>query len=265
MAEEQAAAATTGAEGQAAAGAEGQAAAKPNFADFVPQEFKEKPWVKENATTPEAFFKFVDNQNSLIGKKGLEAPGSPDEYELAPIEELKGQKRDEEFLKGVKGLFHQTGVPKEMASKLSQGFEKMLLEKVKGASESQKAEDAAFEKYNAEFFGDKKEEIVTNAQKLLREAGLPKGALAAMDKMSADQLALVVAVTDSIYKKFGKEDGFRGGDPGAQGAADTYESLSAQQRELMKNPGYADWQHPEHKVLMEKNQILLSKMRAIKK
>jgi len=251
--------------GAPAAAAPAAEAAKPSFVDFVPTEFKDRPWVKDNTATPEAFFKFVDNQNALIGKKGLEAPASPDEYVLDPIAELKDQKRDEEFQKGVKALFHQSGVPKDMASKLSQGFEKMMLEKVKGASESQKAEDAAFEKFNTEFFGDKKETVVTNAQKILKEIGLPKGALMAMDKMTADQLALVVAVTDSVYAKFGKEDGFRGGDPGVQGAADTYESLSAQQRELMKNPGYADWQHAEHKVLMEKNQILLSKMRAIKK
>jgi len=270
MAEEQVAgagaegAAAAGAEGAAAAGAEG-AAAKPSFADFVPTEFKDRPWVKDNATTPESFFKFVDNQNILVGKKGLEAPASPDEYEFPILEELKDNKRDEEFQKGVKQIFKEAGTPKDMAAKIYQGVEKMLVEKTKGTLETQKTEDAAFEKFNTEFFGDKKEEVVTQAQKILKEIGLPAPALAAMDKMTADQLALVVAVTDSVYAKFGKEDGFRGGDAGAQGAADTYESLSAQQRELMKNPGYADWQHAEHKVLMEKNQILLSKMRAIKK
>jgi len=275
MAEEQVAGAGAGAEGAAAAGAEGAAAAgaegaegaaaKPSFADFVPTEFKDSPWVKENMATPESFFKFVDNQNTLVGKKGLEAPGSPDEYEFPVLEEFKDHKRDEEFQKGVKQTFKDAGVPKDMAAKIYQGVEKMLLEKTKGTLETQKAEDAAFEKFNSEFFGDKKEEVVTNAQKILREMGLPAPALATMDKMTADQLALVIAVTDGIYAKFGKEDGFRGGDPGAQGAAETYETLSAQQRELMKNPGYSDWQHAEHKILMEKNSVLLAKMRAIKK
>jgi len=195
----------------------------------------------------------------------LEAPASPDEYEFPLPEELKEHKRDEDFQKGVKQIFKEAGTPKDMAAKIYQGVEKMLVDKTKGTLDTQKTEDAAFEKFNTEFFGDKKEEIVTQAQKILKEIGLPAPALAAMDKMTADQLALVVAVTDSVYAKFGKEDGFRGGDAGAQGAAETYETLSAQQRELMKNPGYADWQHAEHKILMEKNGILLAKMRAIKK
>jgi len=254
------------------------------FADFVPTEFKDKPWAKDNMADPTNFFKFVDNQNTLVGKKGvilpeegaspekvneyLKAIGRPDtadEYDLTPIEELKDTKKDEEFAKSVKGLFHQVGVPKSMATKLSQGFEKMIYEKNKVALDAQKAEDAAFEKLNTEFFGDKREEVVANAQKILKEV-LPKEMLPAFDKMSVEQLAGIIAITDSVYKKFGKEDGFKGGLPGAgPSGGESYEALSAQQRELMKNPAYSDWRHAEHAAVAGKNTLLLEKMRAIKK
>lgn len=258
--------------------------AAPAFIEQIPEPYRDKPWAKENAKDPDTFFKFVDNQNAMVGKKGVIIPGegapveqvneylkaigvpdSPDEYELTPIEELKDGKRDAEFEKAVKTLLRQSKVPKAEATKLAQGYEKLLFNRNKEQIEQQKAEDAAFDKFNKEFFGENKETVVLNAQKILRET-LPKEVLPALDKMNAEQLAMVVAVTDSVYKKFGKEDGFRGGKPGGDfSGGETYETLSAQQRELMAKPGYDDWRHADHASLMEQNKAIMDKMRAIKK
>ncbi len=263
----------------------GEPPATPAFLEQIPEAFREKPWAKENAKDADTFFKFVDNQNTLVGRKGLIIPGEnatpeevaafrkgigvpdkEDDYEFTPIEELKASKRDAEMEKAVKGLFYQANVPKEAAVKIQQGYEKLMYEKNKAAIEAQKAEDAAFEKLNNEFFGNERDQIVANAQKVLRET-LPKEVLPAFDKMNADQLAMVIAVTDSVYKKFGKEDGFKGGAPGA-GAGNvgtTYDELSAQQREIMAKPGYDDWRHPDHETLMAQNKAIMDKMRALKK
>ena len=257
----------------------------PAFLEQIPETFRDKPWAKENAKDADTFFKFVDNQNTLIGKKGVIVPGegttpeqmneylkgigrpdSPDGYEFTNIEELKDSKRDAEMEKATKDLMHQIGIPKDMAIKLQQGYEKMMYEKNKVGIDAQKAEDAAFEKLNSEFFGNEKEQIVSNAQKILRET-LPKEILPAFDKMTSDQLAMVIAVTDSVYKKFGKEDGFKGGAPGAGAGATgtTYDELSAQQRELMSKPGYDDWRHADHETLMAQNRAIMEKMRVLKK
>ena len=91
-----------------------QSQATPAFLEQIPEAFRDKPWAKENAKDPDTFFKFVDNQNALIGKKGVIVPGegatpeqvndyfkalgrpdNPDGYEFANIEELKDSKRDE--------------------------------------------------------------------------------------------------------------------------------------------------------------------------
>lgn len=258
--------------------------ATPAFIEQIPEPYRDKPWAKENATTPENFFKFVDNQNSLVGKKGIFVPGegasaeqvgeyrkaigvpdTPDGYEFSPLEELAGTKRDETVEKGIKKIMHDVGCPKSMASKIVQGYEKMIVDQNKATLEKQKAEDAAFDKFNKEFFGENKETVVLNAQKILRDT-LPKEILPALDKMTSEQLAMVVAVTDSVYKKFGKEDGFRGGKPsGDFSGGETYETLSAQQRELMAKPGFDDWRHADHASLMEQNNAIMAKMRAIKK
>jgi hypothetical protein len=258
--------------------------ATPSFIEQIPEAFREKPWAKENAKDPDTFFKFVDNQNAMVGKKGiippeegapiekvneylkaLGRPDSPDEYEFTPIEGWDGGKRDETFEKDIKKVMHDAGAPKDMATKIVHGYEKLLFDKSKSQIEQVKAEDTAFEKFNSDFFGDQKEAVVANAQKILRET-LPKEVLPALDKMTADQLSMVIAVTDSVYKKFGKEDGFRGGAPGSSAAGtESYEELSAQQRELMAKPGFDDWRHADHSTLMEQNRALMEKMRAVKK
>lgn len=256
----------------------------PAFLEQIPETFRDKPWAKENAKDAETFFKFVDNQNSLVGKKGIIVPGEGatpeqmneyykslgrpdtfDGYEFTPIPELKDQKRDPEIEKATKELMHKIGVPKSMAAQLQQGYEKMMYDRSKVALDAQKAEDAAFEKFNTEFFGAEKDKVVANAQKILR-ATLPKEVLPALDKMNSEQLAMVIAVTDSVYKKFGKEDGFKGGAPGASGTTGTtYEELSAQQRALMGQEGFDDWRHANHASLMAQNQAIMEKMRALKK
>jgi hypothetical protein len=76
-----------------------------------------------------------------------------------------------------------------------------------------------------------------------------------------------VAVTDSVYKKFGKEDAFKSGSPGAGGGAgsDTLASLSAEQKVLMADPAYSDWRNPKHAEIKAKNAAIMDRMRAIKK
>lgn len=237
--------------------------AKP-FIEQIPQEFRDRPWAKENATTPESFFKFVDNQNSLVGKKGLEPPEKPELYEFKNPESLKDKPRNSELDGKTKALFHSAGVPKEMAEKVVAGFEGLLFEQGKALIEKEAAEDKAFNDFNTKLFGDNKAAVVANAQKILRET-LPKEALPMFDKMPAETLAMIIAATHGVFTKYGKEDSFRGGAGVGTGGAGNMDALSAEQRKLMENPGFKDFRHPEHDSLMIKNREIMDKMRALKK
>ena len=126
----------------------------PSLVDMIPEDLKDKPWVKENTDTPENFFKFVDNQNKLVGSKagvvmpeegapqedfdkyfkGIGRPDTAEEYDISSIEEFKDVERNAEFDGKLKGLLHETGIPKDMASKLIQGYEKLVLD-TRNASE----------------------------------------------------------------------------------------------------------------------------------
>ena len=78
-------------------------------------------------------------------------------------------------------------------------------------------------------------------------------------------LIVLTAALNGIVNKYVKEDAFRGGGGGGGGGAETYETLSAQQRELMKNPAFTDFRHADHQKVMDQNKSLMDKMRAIKK
>ena len=268
-------------EAEAAAKAAAEAAEKEgkSFVETIPEEFRDKPWVKENASSPENFFKFVDNQNALVGKKGIIIPGegedrtefnlamgmpkTAEEYDLSPSEELKDIKRDEQMVVSMKKMYHEIGLPKEMATKVSQGVDKLLFERGKEAILKAQEDDKTFDDFNAKIFGDNKDARVAQAQKILKE-DLPKEAIPGLDKLDGESLAVVAVIADSLYAKYGQEDRFRGGTGAGAGTQETMEELSAQQRGLMGKEGFDKFNHPEHAVLQAKNKIIMDKMRRLK-
>ena len=197
-------------QGQGQGQEQGQEQKTPSIAELVPEEFKDKPWVKENTKTPEDFFKFVDNQNTLVGKKGvvipeegaseeelnkyfkgIGRPDSPDGYEFSAPE---GKDRNADLDKPIKDMLHKNGVPKSMATSIVRDYEALIGERVK-------EQDEVFEKVTSDFFGDKKEDILTNARKELKGV-LNEKSNAILEKMDSEQLAMVVAITDGIYSKY---------------------------------------------------------------
>jgi len=266
-------------EGTPEAVAAAAAAEEKSFVETIPEEFRDKPWVKENASSPENFFKFVDNQNALVGKKGVIIPGegedrtdfnlsmgmpkTAEEYDLSPSEELKDIKRDEQMLTGMKNLYHEIGMPKDMATKVSQGIDKLLFERGKEAILEVQENDKAFDEFNTKIFGDNKDARVAQAQKILSE-DLPKEAIPGLDKLDGEAMAVVAVIADSLYAKYGQEDRFRGGAGAGGGTKETYEELSVQQRTLMGEEGFDVFNHPAHAGLQAKNKIIMDKMRALK-
>lgn len=276
-------AAASGGEGQGQGQGQGGGTPAPQLINFVPEAYKDKDWVKQNTSSPDNFFKFVDNLNSAIGKKGVIIPGenaskdevnayrkgigipdNEDGYEFVNIDELKDIKRDPTIEKSIKKIFLDAGIPKEAAKKLQMGYEKMLYAEHTKHAELLKQQDVAFDKELAKMFGDKKDSAVANAKKLLKE-NVPAEIGARLEKLDNEALIVMTAALDGIIKKYVKEDGFKGGEGSGSGGGDSYDALSAQQRELMKSPAFRDFRHVDHQKVMDQNNILMDKMRAFKK
>jgi hypothetical protein len=258
-------------------------AGAPSLSSVIPESYREKDWVKQNTKDPESFFKFVDNLNTTVGKKGvivpgekatpeeikayhtaLGVPGNPDGYEFVEIEELKGSKRIPETDAAVKKIMHEAGIPKESAKKLQAGFEKLMFQSHKKMLDENKVLDDAFDAATTKLFGDKKDVAIANAKKLISE-NTPPEIIPIIDKLDNNSLIILAATLDGIVKKYIKEDGFSGGAGTGGAGTNTYESLSAQQRELMKNPAFTNYNHADHEKVMAQNKAIMDKMRNIKK
>jgi len=253
------------------------------ISSIIPETYKGRDWVQQNAKDPETFFKWVDNLNTTVGKKGVIIPGEkaapeevnafraalgvpakPEEYEFVDIDELKGAKRIPETDAAVKKLMHDVGIPKEAAKKLQMGFEKMMYGEHLKVLEANKALDAQFDAVTAKLFGERKDLAIANAKKLLQENNTPE-VLAMVDKLDNNALTVITAALNGIVNKYIKEDAFRGGAGGGGTDEASYEALSAQQRELMKNPAFSDFRHADHQKIMDQNTAIMAKMRALKK
>ncbi len=254
-----------------------------SLTDIIPESYRESEWAKQNAKDPDTFFKWVDNLNTTVGKKGVIIPGEgaapeeianfhktlgvpdkPEEYEFGNIEELKDAKRDDSKDLIVKQLFKDAGIPKAAAAKVQQGFEKFIF------SEHQKAQ-AENQKLNEEFnnqatkvFGDKKDVVIAGVKKILAENTTPE-IRAKVEGLDNESLIILASAVDGIAKKYMGEDAYKGGTGHVPGGAETFEMLSAKQRELMKHEGFTNFRHPDHQRLMLENNEIMKKMREVKK
>jgi len=238
--------------------------AKPELISFIPETYKDKPWAKEKTTDPDNFFKWVDNLETTVGKKSLDRPEKPDEYVFEPIPEFKDMPRAPEKEAVMKQLLHEAGVPKSMALKLQQGFDKLVYQEHTQMEEANKKLNDEFNNSVAKMFGEKKDTVLANSKKLLMENTSPE-IRAKVETMDNDTLLVLASALDGITKKYIKEDGFTGGDAAVQSGSETYEQLSAKQRDLMKNPAFTNFMHPDHQKLMQENADLMARMRSISK
>lgn len=256
---------------------------KQDFSSFIPEDYKDKDWVKQNAKDPESFFKFVDNQNQLIGRKGparpeadapkeewdkyfngLGRPEKPEDYEFeTPEGAPEDFKRDENSEKLFKSLLHDAGVPKDMAKRLQVGFDKIVLEQMKQQNEETAKLDQEFNKATEKLFGENRDSKIAGIKKLLAENADPS-VLGKLETLDNDSLVVLSSAVHGIAEKYIGEDAFKGGPPKTLSGDETYEQLSARQREIMGKEGFNDFQHPEHKKLMQENADIVKKMRQLK-
>ena len=232
---------------------------------------------------PEKFFKFVDNLEATVGKKGIIHPGetgtpeqfqeyytalgkpaSADDYDFIPIEPYKDAEIDPVKAKAMKELLHNANVPKDMATKLQQGFDTWIYEQDQLMKEANEKQDAEFNKQVGEMFGENRDAALASSKKLLSENASP-AVLAKLETLDNDALLVMAASLDGIVKKYIKEDGFTGGDPAGGPSGESYEDLSAKQRELMKDPAFGDFRHADHQKIMAENAAIMEKMRNISK
>lgn len=243
---------------------------------FVPQDLHDREYLKPvlekewNAETAAEIFKKLDGAQSLIGKKrGIPEGDDPKEWEefhskLRPAkaddyELTLGEKPDEEFVKTFRAAAFESGASKHtvkmLTSKLMPFFKSRAEAQAKAQADAQAKIEQEYTEFAKAAMGDgwdKKQGRVMTAMKEL----LPEGAKKFIDKLSNNDMALVVASVDAILSKYAKEDDFKPASEGDGGGADK-EALVTELKKLYAHPGWKNFTDPESaKVRTRVDEIL---------
>lgn len=221
---------------------DGSGKEKFNFESIIPEEHKEKEWVKNISKSenplPE-LFKKVDNLESMVGRKQqIELPGpdatpeqrkayakaigAPEDikgYEVKPIEwtpedkpyadQLKQYKPDA-FINSLKQEALDAGMPKHIWERLEHKWDKETVNQLKTNAAAGKAQNVDFDVQMTKMYGDQKMAVMDRGSKLLSQFSQPehKGILA---KASNEMLAAFSGVLSNIYQATTRDDTFNTG------------------------------------------------------
>lgn len=228
------------------------------FRALLPAEIQSKPYIKEINTFGDLVKKF-DGAQSLLGQRNVPELTAPDDQWEAFHSKTRPEKSDAyqvpqiegvppEFVKKAaeskmfRELLHKAGASPYQAKVLLSGFLSEVYKAQVGidqeSARATAAKDAAFEKMAGELFGGQKDVILANGKKFLA-ANIPDNVKPFLDSLDDKSLAIVLAATDGMAKKYTGEDPFRGGGGGG-GGGETKDQLIGQMQAIMKDPAYAD-------------------------
>ncbi len=227
-----------------------------DFNSLIPEAYAEKGWVKD-VKDMDGLFKMADDLKSEMGKrpagiphadatpetwaefnKALGVPESSDSYELAPVE---GQ---EAYQAGLKSLLHEAGITPKQLGVLAPGFDKLMGEMTPADGPS----DEEFSQISDKHLGDRKDEIMGNAQVLLDEmaAGIPQELKDVFNGLPNRQLVALAAGLDVFKSKYINEDSLPQNNGGNPTGAMSTEDKNAKRLELLGSEAYNNMRHPNH-------------------
>lgn len=207
----------------------------PDFNSIIPQEFAEKPWVKD-VKDIDGFFKMADDMKSELGRRAETAPAAPDSVDAYELSEPT----DKEFQDSVKKMFLDNKVPPEMAKGLDAAWNELMAKR----APDPEAADAEFHKMTGELFGDRADEVMKTAKSLLSEH-TPDSMTEQVNGLGNKELTIMAAVLDSIQDKFINEDDLPRGGAVVSGVKSN-EEKRAEAKTLMATPEFKSKSHPSH-------------------
>lgn len=234
--------------------------AAPSFLDSVPEEYRDKGYMKE-IDSNEKLYKAFDGLNNMMGKRPHGIPnenatpeewgkfynelGRPEEssgYEFETGELPEGLELNEELNNQFKELAHELGLTKDQAAKLfSFDLERQKASLEANAANTEEAQAKADEEFDAlskETFGDRAEQAIQGASETIKQY-LPEHLTEAFTNLGNKELMILSSVLDGVRSDFMGEGSIpKGGASTSQGASrDTALQLMKEQADLMRaNP-----------------------------
>jgi len=266
-----------------------------NFNEFVPQEYRDKPWVKDlersGDQAKENLFKLIENQQTMLGKrtgaeiptaespeevkqafrKAMGVPEKAEEYQYTPMdlsnetpefqELVKSLGEDTTTVNRMKSKAHELGIRPSDFQALASEFDQIRLEELKGAQALAEQNRQVFiEKQNKSFsdlYGDKADIVKATAVEMAKKI-LPDNVKATGD----DTLALF-EVLRFVHEKFYKDDVVI---PQQASSATGGGSRAAIHEQIMKErakPEFRDPWHPDNEAQHKKVNEMYDRMMSL--
>lgn len=250
------------------------------FEKIVPENYREKEWVKNLSKTADPtaeFFKQFENAQSLIGsRQGIIVPsddatpeqikayhkalGVPEDikaYEVKPIEwaaedkplaENISKNRPEAFMTDLKQAAMEAGITPKQFQKALEGHDRAMLKHMKTeiAQSQQNAQtlDVEFNQLADKWFGAEKTQVLDRASKLIQST-VPPEMKAVLGRLPNESLMILAASMNGVYGKYIKEDSFKTG-TGTSSPMATGMQTRKQLIELQQSEAYKNTMHPNH-------------------
>jgi hypothetical protein len=251
-----------------------------DFTSVIPEAYKGKPYMKEVDSFDKLFADF-DNAQTLIGQRqqSAEIPGadatpeqiqayadkirpeSPDVYTFPETEYSKKFGRDEAFQGEMKTAFQEAALQPWQVNILTEKYDAALFGKASELAASAETQAADFEKLADGHFGESKEEKLKIANAVLKE-NTPEAFKPFLEKLPNESLMILSAVANELHAKYMTEDNLN---IGAKGTATDEGALQEEARQLMADPSYKDFRHPNHDRTVKRVNELYDQIGSIKK
>lgn len=230
----------------------------------VPEKYANQPWAKEVKSVEDLWDK-MNGAQKLIGKDKIVLPGdnatkeeieafqikmgrpqNAEGYEFKSIDDLKEVERNVEMDHGMKKIFLEEGISKEVGERIVSKYESLIYGMQKPAIEIMAKREQDFAALATEVLGDDREASMNAFKTTLKESLGDKAHLAdRINNMDNDQLLAMIVLSKNIHDKYSGESRVHrkpGDPPGPSGdlKAD-FQALSTQKLAIKM-----DDKMPEH-------------------
>lgn len=233
-----------------------------NATEFIiPEEYKDREYTKGLKSNDDVW-KMLDNAQKKIGEKTIVAgipgenaaeeeikefnklwgvPEKAEDYKIEADEALTAMygEEDKAVLGQFKELLHKAGANEKQAAILKDGYNQIITSML-DAKKAEIAEmDRQFDELVDKTFGERQDEVLDNAKKMIREFA-PEGFIQRMAQIPSEQLVVLAGVLDGVRAKYIDEDDL----PSGKGT--TASSIESVREEIQKVIGSEEFRNPMH-------------------
>jgi hypothetical protein len=249
-----------------------------NFLENIPEEYKNKPYMKE-INSVDGLMKQFDNAMKLIGKKPysipeetaapeewdnfynkLGRPEKPEDYKINNSFEVEMGESGKEFDNDLKKIFHQAGLTSKQSNLLQDGYSGIVKKYIEKTQQDGKVQTEEFKIIFEQEYGDRKNEVLNRSRKILNQF-TKENFKSQIETLDNNALMIMSGVLDNIYTKYIADDDL----PNPQGISGSMLDIEKELIKIRENPNYINPGSSEYKYLRERDYELTKKKMGIQK